>query len=320
MAFLIGTEDSEMGTVAQEFADQWKVSLKVLTDTTIEEFLPAMNMDTPVFVEKGFLPNETHQYEELLKTITEKNIPALSNEKIFLRMETVNEDRQFFHSSAVHVIGEVNAENNTQVPSTIIANRTRFTRPPELVYNKVSVSEGNVTLGLPLYSYDVRIDEQRWISPSRVSTSCEVNITLRATETSKLIEFDLTYSMESSELGPQIRMANNTNHARGFFIDSANVYFFQGDDPKQPEYGDGWRPGDQFAPHATNFDVRLTESSEHFVEVEGHAGRNPHVAVRGGHRRGNQREIVEKQFSLRTNRTGWNFFYTDLDGESPRPL
>ena len=63
------------------------------------------------------------------------------------------------------------------------------------------------------------------ISPSRVSTSCEVNITLRATETSKLIEFDLTYSMESSELGPQIRMANNTNHARGFFIDSANVYF-----------------------------------------------------------------------------------------------
>ena len=76
-------------------------------------------------------------------------------------METVNEDRQFFHSSAVHVIGEVNADNNTQVPSTIIANRTRFTRPPELVYNKVSVSEGNVTLGLPLYSYDVRIDEQR---------------------------------------------------------------------------------------------------------------------------------------------------------------
>ncbi len=341
MAFLVGPDDSEMAKFAREFAGKNKVILTTLNSSTLEECLPKLSEDTLIFIENGYVMDT--RYHELLKDrVTVGNIPIISNGDLgkyttmaIERRELVKDrvmvgnvgkkrakaiqrrkiDKTFFHfPDDIEVTKEVDLNSATPTPrTTILTEPFSVTHPEPPSFHRVSQSEVTTTLALPMYSYAVSIDKQNfWISRSIVNTSCKVDITLKATETGKFVQFKVKYGMSATTEEDEIRMAKNENNARGFFNDSGDVFFFPGADPKKPDFPHDWDNEDTpNAPQATNFEVTKVSSSEGGINVSvGYPGGGQ---VGGSIGRNEETTTVRKDFSVRTSRTGRGFYYTALD-------
>ena len=339
----------EFAKIAETFATEHKTTLQTFT----EELPSTMNEDALVFIEKGFMSTlRQEQLEQLVTATKEKWLNIVSNGDLsgygitvtqesdlkgnklypesskhcfllFVVIERCKVDTLYWHfPRPTEVYKEILLEGTGRptpdgTTNTILAELSpNFIPLAEPKLTRKSPSKATTTLTLPRYEYDVHIDRQGWIKTSKVATTCEVNITLEATKESKKVHFEVNYTVGS---GPKdelrIGMANTNSEAKGFFTDSAEVYFFPGNDPSSPQYKTGWGLTEN-SPQARNFEVTKSDGTEYHFSVEaGYAG-GPRASADAESLRSHIRTVKIPEFGVLSSETGWSFFYRDVSDDS----
>ena len=148
---------------------------------------------------------------------------------------------------------------------------------------------------------------------------CTIDISLYATKTprQKWIKFQLT-----DAVGVTVSMTQDDNWAKGWFNHSANIYLFPGGgvDPNNSQLPPNWtRPNIQ--PHTPNSQTTYTDTTGWSFGVEGGVKPDgPYANVKASYSQSNQTQKTINDFSVRNrsdeSMTGWDFYYTAVDGNS----
>ena len=202
----------------------------------------------------------------------------------------------------------------------------------ELKFYRVNDSEVHATAKRPQKPYTARIDGQKWIKPTNIRFSCEVDIALYATKSHpyKWIRFRLTDANKIKSMCESYEecQGNNTCSAKGFFNDCFTVFIFPSGvkktDPCSSELPEGWsRP--YMTPHTPNSgNTYLSTTGWEFGASVGLSGSSESGGGGTGsfsvkYKRSNQVQTTVKDFSVRDlsdgSMTGWSLYYTAMDGK-----
>lgn len=147
---------------------------------------------------------------------------------------------------------------------------------------------------------------------------CTIDIWLYATKTprKKWIRFKLT-----DAVGMSASMGSDDKWARGFFNKSAHLYLYpgRGEDPDTSMLPEGWsRPSLQ--PKTPNSSTKYKSTTGWTFGVSGGGSSSgPSANVTATHKDDQEEETVINDFSVRNisdeSMTGWDFYYTAVDGE-----
>lgn len=157
------------------------------------------------------------------------------------------------------------------------------------------------------------------LSNGSIKSFCTIDISMYATKTprKKWIQFTLT-----DAVGMNAKMGSHDDWARGYFNDFAHFYLFPGigDDPNNSKLpSDEWtRPS--IEPKTSNSSTTYTSTTGWSFGVAGGVNPDgPEANVTATYSQGNQVQRVINDFSVRNvsdgSMTGWNFYYTDVDGD-----
>ena len=334
-----GDLDSMANQPSLSVFDKIGATVGELNESTFEALLPEMNKITPLVIEKGFTVG-SHQ-KKLLKTIEERDMTVIVKDckagdlrdyaavsplgKYVVVRNSSNGRRQHLlvfndERNFESAMAEVAAEESARYTKRSSTGDKEATQEADSEHNW----EHHTTLTLESYYTQGPRDDKfpdwlnRRLQKGHLKAFCTIHISLYATQSppQKWIKFKLT-----DAVGMSAKMGTDDNWAKGWFNHSARIYLFPGsgenrDNSRLPS---GWfRPN--IEPHTPNLKTTYTcTTGWSFGRKVGLDIKGPSIEDEARYSQSNQEQSTINDFDVQNisdgAMTGWNFYYTAVDGE-----
>ncbi len=355
MLYLLGSEKTLTTSFADVVAKSMQTTSIPLKDDALEPELQNMNNTTPILIEKGFSagaqqecllktireknvpvimtncdPGDLEGYTAVCpkgKYVAVKNksngrrqeILVIDNKEISIQCE-IKQTNGIVKKTGESTGSKVNEEQVTTRLIQFLKNEQKETKS----------EPGNYWEHCTTIRFEQWVDNQPthsslpgWLNDRLkngfVKAFCTIDVTLYATKQprQKWIKYQLT-----DAVGMSAKMTSDDRWAKGWFNHSANIYIYpgSGSDPNDSQLPGGWtRP--YIAPLTPNSKTNYTSTTGWSFGVKGGIdSKGPSAEVTASYSQRDQVQQTIEDFRVRNrsdaSMTGWDFYYTAMDGNS----